>query len=141
MRENRCLASHCPHLEAPVFRHDRKPQAKSLLWGFVSYQMLIGWAAKCSASGCDFAQPHSRYEQVPSQPLSCWNPQRISIKLNSCLVIASRHSKCPILITIAITMFDDYDARLRQNGRYFGRESVIGNGNEIIEVFGQDVVR
>lgn len=37
-------------------------------------------------------------------------------------------------------MFDDYDARLRENGRYFGRETVIGNGNEIIEVFGQDVV-
>ena len=37
-------------------------------------------------------------------------------------------------------MFDDYDARLRQDGRYFGRETVIGNGNEIIEVFGQDVV-
>lgn len=37
-------------------------------------------------------------------------------------------------------MFDDYDARLRQNGRYFGRETVVGYGNEIIEVFGNDVV-
>lgn len=47
---------------------------------------------------------------------------------------------CPIFTIIATTMFDDYDARLRENGRYFGRETVIGNGNEIIEVFGQDVV-
>lgn len=37
-------------------------------------------------------------------------------------------------------MFDDYDARLRQDGRNFGRQTVPGYGNEIIEIFGEDVV-
>lgn len=36
-------------------------------------------------------------------------------------------------------MFDDYDDRLRKNEAYFGRSTLDGDGNKVIEVYGKDV--
>jgi hypothetical protein len=37
-------------------------------------------------------------------------------------------------------MFDDYDNRLSNNKRNFGRNALNGDGNKIIEIYGKEVV-
>jgi hypothetical protein len=37
-------------------------------------------------------------------------------------------------------MFDDYDNRLRNDRRCFGRTILNGDGNKVIEVYGEEVV-